>query len=563
MDIIDEFIEDAKPSNEPKEKSGIFELNNQYFVRKTDENGQSQTRRLTNFTIKIISSHYREGGILREIEFHHTNGKVSDRILIEPEKMYESFKPFLAKHGNHFWWGTVTDLTNLWYYLSQRDTGKVVHEPECIGWQKDTSLYMFGNITYLNDTTLSPDEYGTFWHKGKGIKPRSLNGDSTEGIPYINTEDLIDFNDLRQKLNDSMDEVMAGQCLGWCVSVLFMEEIFAKYKQFPFLFITGKRRSGKSTIAQWLTYLFGFSQAGRMWSDTTPVAMGRYLSYYSALPVWLDEYRNDPKYNKHTSMLRNIFNRQSSGKGMRESFGVREPIIRGTVIVSGEETPNDNALLTRCIVINMEERKRKATANHFNWFNDNQENLSNFTHTILINKHKHVEKLLADIEANKLVLSQKYDDRLSTNKAIIAAGFSLIYGEDKEFARALMENTRVENETQEEESAVSVFFNDIGALVFSKTISPNYWAEREGYLYIYFHGLYNEWAIDYRKRRGEPPFKLQSLRGYLAEEKGFVSLGVNCRMDDNSVRSCVKFHLEDCEEYIKQIAQKNTLKPNT
>lgn len=562
MDIIDELIEDAKPSNDVK--SGICEIKNQYFVRKIDENGQQQLRRLTNFTIEIISSHYRDGGILREVRFHHTDGRVSEPILIEPEKMFEGFRPFLAKHGNHSWWGSsATDLTNLWDYLYKRDTGKVVYEPECIGWQKDQSLYMFGNIAYQHDSTLSPDEYGTFWFKGKGIKPRSLNADSTEGVPFINTEDPIDLNLLRSKLNDSMDSVMAGQCLGWCVSVLYMEEIFAKYKQFPFLFITGKRRSGKSTIAQWLTYLFGFSSAGRMWSDSTQVAINRYVSYYSALPVWIDEYRNDAKYAGKLSMLRNVFNRQCAGKGMRESFGVREPIIRGTLIISGEETPNDNALLTRCIVINMEERRRKSSENHFNWFNNNSESLSYFTHKILTNKKNNLAKFLSDIEANKVVLSKHYDDRLSTNKAIIAAGFSLLYGDDPEFAKGLLESTRLDNETQEEESAVSVFFNDIGALVFSKTISPNYWAEREGFLYIYFHGLYNEWAIDYRKRRGEPPFKLQSLRGYLAEEKGFVSMSVSCRMDDNSVRSCVKFLLEDCQEYIKQIAQKNTLKPAT
>lgn len=553
MENIDQFIEE---STVEKSSNGIFEKNGEYYVRKIDEEGNPKIRRITNFTIKIISSHHRDDGIYREIAIK--GNKITARRMIAPTEMFDGFKSFVASCGNFSWWGNAMDLTNLWNHLYSQDEGKVIYEPECIGWQEDHSLFMFENVAFKGLETIKPDQHGTYWVDGTGIRPRSIStskSDIPEGLPFIITNRHLDIAELRSKLQDSMSPTLADHCLGWACSVLFMEEVFERFGNFPFLFITGKRRSGKSTIAEWLTYLFGFESAGRMWSDTTPIAISRYLGYYSSLPLWLDEYRNDSKYANKTGMLRNVYNRQTSGKGTRDGFNVREAKIRGTVIISGEETPDDNALLTRCVVIQMAESYR--TTNHFNWFTDNKRLLSNFTYQILSDKENTKKKFIENLVTNKESLSNKgFDERLSINKAVVATGFEHLFGEDKQFASSIFETATQDSKSQEEESAVSVFFNDIGALVFSKTISHNYWTIKDGFMYIYFHGLYNEWAIDYRKRRGEPPFKLQSLRGYLAEEKGFVTMSVNYRMDDNSVRSCVKFQIESCEEYIKQLAAK-------
>lgn len=553
MENLDAFIEEATTSSE-KPKSGIFEKNNKYYYCKIDDTGNPTYRKLSNFTITIIASHYREDGIYREIVFCQGEHK-SSKFLIAPESMFDRFKIFLSGCGNYSWWGNTIDLTNLWNYLYQRDTGKVIYEPDCIGWQEQYKIYMFENVAISDKgSILLPDNEGTYWLDGKGIRPRSLNikSDSIEGVPSLECTDTIDINTIRQMLSDTMEPSHADQCLGWCASVLFMEEIFHHFGNFPFLFISGKRGTGKSTIAQWLTYLFGLDGSGRMWSDTTQVAIGRYLSYYSALPMWLDEYRNDAKYSFKNGLLRDVFNRHVAGKGNRTGFGVREDRIRGTLIVSGEETPQDNALLTRCIIIPMTKHHRRV--NRFNWFSENRMLLSSFAFQILKNKHNTKDQYIKSLFANKESLSRLgFDERLSINKAIVATGFELLFGEDKSFASSLISNTKLDAQDQDEESAISVFFNDVAALLFAKSISENYLVNKDGFLYIYFHGLYNEWAIDYRQRRGEPPFKLQSLRGYMTDEPGYISSSINTRMNDGSVRSCVKFKTDEANSYIRQL----------
>lgn len=558
MENLNTFIEEAVSSNE-KHKSGIYERDNQYFYCKIDDNGNPTYRRLSNFIITIVASHYREDGIYREIVFTQGAHK-SGKFLIAPDAMHDRFKSFLSSCGNYCWWGNTIDLTNMWNYLYQRDTGKVIYEPDCIGWQEQYKIFMFENVAFRGDQILLPDSEGTYWLDGKGIRPRSLNitkSDSVEGVPSIETVDKINIATIREMLRDTMEPSHADQCLGWCASVLFMEEIFHHFGHFPFLFISGKRGTGKSTIAQWLTYLFGLDGSGRMWSDTTQVAIGRYLSYYSSLPMWLDEYRNDAKYSFKNGMLRDVFNRHVAGKGNRQGFGVREDRIRGTVIVSGEETPQDNALLTRCIIIPMSKHHRKI--NRFNWFSENRLLLSSFTFQILKDKPLNVDKYIKSLFANKESLSRLgFDERLAINKAIVATGFEILFGEDKSFASSLVETTQLDAKDQDEESAISVFFNDVAALMFSKSISENYIINKDGFLYIYFHGLYNEWAIDYRQRRGEPPFKLQSLRGYMTDEPGYLSSSINTRMSDGSVRSCVKFKIDEANNYIRQLIKESS-----
>ena len=519
---------------------------------------------ITNFTMEIISNHYRDEGIFREIVFIK-DGQRSRPILINPDDMWTNFQNYLSFCGEYLWRGNKNDLTNLWELLFSKSSGKTVLEPEFVGLQDDGS-FLFENIAIKKDKVITPDDNGTFWTGNEGIKPRSISAsrsEASEGIPYLVTNKDLDFELLRDKLSTSMNPSKALQCLSWCASVLYMEEVFAKYGAFPFLFITGKRRSGKSTIAEWLTNLFGFESAGRMWSDTTPVGMSRLLAYYSGLPLWLDEYRNDTKYATKIGMLRNVYNRQSSGKGTKDGFTVREAKIRGTCIITGEETPTDNALMSRCIVVEVTEKERNSSisthsssTNVYNWFTDNRRLLSNFTYKILRNKHLLAQDYLVKLSEYKDDLATVVDDRAAINSAVLAAGHFILFGEDKNFLNSLLQKTTTDKDTLEEESIVNVFFDDVAAMMFSGAVSSNYLVERDGFVYIYFQGLYNEWAIDYKKRRGEPPFKLQSLRSYLTQEQGFVSNSVSCRFgegSETSVRSCVKFNKEELPSYIKQL----------
>lgn len=548
---VNKFIDAITPSDHDKD---VYEDQGQYFAWRHFGKKRVPVS-ISNFTFRVLASHYTQEGVKREIVMTNIAGKSTSRILIEAADMKsDSFETFCQYHGNFQWTGTKPDLQFIWREIFMHDEGKIIHEPDCVGWMPDKSIFLFGNVAFKGENILTPDQDGIFWHKDIGINPKPVsvtNGKSeiSEGIPYLNTETHLDIDDLAQRLSGSIGHQNAMYCLSWCASSLYMEEVFAKFNSYPFLFIHGKRASGKSTIAEWLMALFGLEGGGKMASDTTSTALGRYLGYYSSLPVWVDEYRNEPKVMAKNGMMRNVYNRQSAGKATREGFGIREAKIRGTLIISGEETPTDNALYSRCITVSVTQADR--VVNNFNWFMDNKRLLSNFTFQLLKDKPARVDQYLNWLMSSKEALSKAIqDDRGATNSAVIYAGNKLLFGEG---ATLNITDKALEDKTsQDEESQVVIMFEDLCALQFKGQLKDDYAHIADGMIYLYFHGLYNEWQKDFRLRRGENPLKEQSIRGYLRSESGFMEIGVNQRIK-GKVCSCVVFDKDKAPTYIQQL----------
>jgi len=320
-----------------------------------------------------------------------------------------------------------------------------------------------------------------------------------------------------------------------------MEEIFAAYNCFPFMFLTGRRGSGKSTIAEWVMNCFGVETGGKTASDTTPVAIQRYLSYYSSMPVYIDEYRNSKQIIAKNGFLRNVYNRQSSGKGIKSTFGVREGKVRGTLLVVGEETPEDNALLTRCIVINVLERRRSA--NHFAWFQNHRPGLSYLAYHILTHKKEILPHFMEDVaQGKKLFVKQGLDDRMALNYSIIGSGYSALFGElPKDFQDHLADTSVLVKAEYDGEHIMKIFWEDLLALQSTGKLRFDLWdAKDPDRLFLYFSGLYSIWASEYRNIHGTDPFKIGAIRKYIQEEPGFLELDRVKRIN-GKLRRCVVF----------------------
>ncbi len=559
---FEELPEEAREIIRKKEKKRYFKshvfVDFGCYVARRQAGKKEWEERISNFTIKIVATHETSDGLIREMQFVNESGRSTSFFAIKPEDMMsaDSFGAFCLRHGNYVWYGKKEDLLILWEMEFLSDSGRHIIEPDCIGWLDEKKIWMFGNVAYMDDKQLRPDAHGIFWTEKYGIKVSALSVSSgksiiSEGVPYLNLADP-ELDVIRTKFSESIGSFEAKTCLGWCCAVLFMEEIFKSYGCFPFLFITGLRRSGKSTVAEWLMNLYGLENSGKQAADTTSVAIQRYMSYYSSLPLFVDEYRNDAKVTPKNGLFRNAYNRQSAGKGIKSEFGIREAKIRGTLIIAGEETPEDNALLTRCVVVHVTERKR--TVNNFDWFMRNRSKLSTFTHYVLGHRKELVSKFMDRLTIDKTeIYGHVADDRLAINRAAVSAGHWLIYGDDEEFSSQFANDLTTTKEEHERENAVSMFFRDVQALAFDSKLSlDNYWRVADGKIHIYFHGLYNVWSKDYASRRSSTAFKMDSIRSYLKFETGFLDSNVNYRLDDK-VRSCVVFDEKLSPEYIRDL----------
>lgn len=514
---------------------------------------------ISNFTIKILATHDTAEGIIREVLMINEGGDRSKSFSLISSDMSsaDSFSTFCLGRGNFIWRGNKDDLCTIWESEFLDDDGRLIIEPDHIGWIESKKMWLFGNVVIQDGKELRPDDNHIFWTDKHGIKPVSISVSSgknyiSEGLPYLHLGP-IDMLDVKKRFCDTMGDMNAYMCLGWITAVLFLPEVFQAYGCFPFLFITGRKGSGKSHIAEWLMNFYGLENCGKQAEDTTPVALTRYLGYYSSLPVFMDEYRNTKQITYKNGMLRNVYNRQSSGKGVKANFGVREAKIRGTMILSGEETPEDNALLTRCITVLISEKNRHT--NHFNWFMANKLKFSSHVLTILRRKHELVDSFLRELNLGKEYLVKKgADDRTAINYAIVAAGYAAGFGENVDFARWISTEANRAQEEYQLEHAAETFLEDLIYMKVKNLINDNFWDVHDGKIYLYFHGMYIIFSQQYRQTRGIEPFKESAIRDYMKEYPGFLTASCNHRIN-GLLKKCIVFDEETAPEQIKAITE--------
>lgn len=551
-------------------RSKIQKQFNRYIVTKNTRQGSIDIA-ISNFVMRVVATHDTPDGVKREVEFTNEFGRRSSSFTVPHESMAsgDAFRAFALSKGDFIWRGGTDDLLTIWESeFLMMDEGRYIIESDHIGWIEKKKLWLFGNVAIKADgTEIYPDTNGIFWLEKEGVKPVPLTiasgkHSSMDGMPYLHTTPPVDIMEVREKLSESIGGNEAAILLGWISAVPFMEEIFATYRSFPFFFVTGRWQSGKSTIAEWAANFFGIEDAGKSISQTTAVAIQRSLAYYSCLPVCLDEYRNTKDVIYKNGFLRNVYNRQSAGKGVRDSdFALRDAKVRGTLIIAGEETPKDGGLLSRCIVLFVSRANRKV--NHFSWFMKNRTRFSSHFLGILKRKTSLVNDFMRSVEEWKKFFTddaQGINDRTALNYATVVAGYTIIFGDDINFANWIAKETKNVQVEHSEEQAVSIFLDDLLALRTRKLIDDHYWCVSSNKIYLYFHGLHQIWSQEFRKSRGEEAFKEGSIRAYLKEEPGFLESSVQWRIRGD-LKKCMVFSVEKASDDIRNLIEDTVIGP--
>lgn len=488
---------------------------------------------ISNFTIKIVAAYQTPGGIIREIRFINEFQEASEICILEPSDMTEDkFKTFCYSQGNYVWRGTQSDLSFIWEQEFLDNTSKFIIEPDHVGWSSAHKIWLFDNIAITQDgRQIKPDDNRIIWTDRCGMRAISLNiGQTSEGnVPRLSTSP-VDLQEVKKHFAEALGEMEAKICLGWISAIPFMEEVYRRCEFFPFLFIAGKRGSGKSTVANWLMGLAGVDVSAKAASDTTSVAIQRYLSYYSNLPVFIDEYRNTQGVIEKNGFLRSAYNRQSAGKGIKANFGIREAKIRGTLLIAGEETPTDNALKDRCIVVDVVRSNRKN--NPAAWFSSQKTKLSYYFYDLLTRKPQLTAQFLRVLDEGIQFLSAKeIDDRPAAQYSIIAAGYAVTFGEeDKSFVSQLVDRSVQVNVERDQQHSAAMFIEMIANILMdggqdADAIRKHIVVD-ETDIYLHISGLYQIWSKYYRNVRGENPFNLETMYKNLKDEPGFLAHSV-------------------------------------
>lgn len=503
-------------------KSPIRREFNKYVITNNKGDNSWETT-ISNFVIDIKSSFFTPDGVIRNVQFVNEYGERSDIFPLTPTDMagLNEFKKFCFGKGNYVFEGTSSDLLNVWKFEFLRDMGELIYMPDCIGYQEDEHLWLFGNMAIKRGKVYRPDNDGIIWIDNKGYKPQSLQissrGEAMEdAIPALK-EKPVDLSQLADRLKQTIGGYEAYIGMGWAIATIFSKDIFQKYKCMPILFPHGKRESGKSTFMRWIMSFFGVEIDGVGIAETTQNYIARALSYYSSLGCWFDEYRNEYKVIQKDGFFRSAYNRQMSGKGTATAFQAKGFSVRAAVAISGEELPKDNGLFTRLVPLQISSYRRDRT--WFDWLQKHCSSFSYFTYYLLLNYDKLLPRVMKTIaELKEALLEKDITDRTAENWAICAGAFWAVVLQDEAFIHWVEETCQDIKRTGENEHMLNQFLTDLGILFSNGELDKRFIGIRNNVLYLWFAGVYGSWAKYYRNKTGREPFDEQSIRKYIQEE---------------------------------------------
>lgn len=512
-----------------------------YEAVRTGKGGAETMAPISNFILNVVATYRTAEGVIRDVRLVNELGENSGIFSIKGEEMQDAaaFNSFCYNHGNFMWWGTKDDLREVWKDEFIKDDGRHIYEPDHVGWVESERVWLFQNVAITDDgKEYHPDKNGIFWINSKGIKPVALQiGYGRNGIPeglpslYLHEFDVKEFMD---RLADTIGREQMLVVMGLVSAMPFMEEIHDLHGCFPFLFFDGKRGSGKSSIAEWVASLAGMPNAGRMASDTTSVAVQRYLAYYSCLPFFIDEYRNEKKVKDKDGLFRNIYNRQGAGKGIKANFGIREAKIRGTLIFAGEDVPTDNAFSARCMEVFVSENQREGRANHYNWMMANQEKFSRHFYNVLKAKPALQGRFQTELQQNVDHLRSMKDlnPRVAVNYSIVVTALDVVLGiKDRAFAEWILVQARRVKKESDKTHALAEFLEGLVYLKQTKEIDEHFYdytmADKK--IWLWFDGAMNKYMEHFTRINRELTFSKEAIRKYLKDDKSFLAAGKNHR----------------------------------
>ena len=526
----------------------FYKRGNKYYTKKMLKDNVVQEEKLSNFVVQHKNTIIKDGEVFREVYLKNDLYDISETFILSAKECsnYKDFKSRCLSRGDYMWYGSERMFNNVIEGLFLEHDSNPIHiidhcgrNDVVQGWVFDNVILKDNGAVLMKDTS---EDARTFHDKGASYRTLPLR--SGGSIPSLNM-DPIYIEEVWYHLNQAWGlEGIEG--LAFVISTLFSNEVFKVTQAFPFLMLHGEREAGKSAMTDILAAIAGFpkEQSAQNIVDTTNVALGRIMNYYSSLPVRFDEFRNDDqKTQVKTSVLRSFYNRQGTSKGLRESFGIREVNVRACFILTGEEPPDDPALFSRVIPLHIRGLKNAVTSNSMKWLYENINKLSYITYYILKDYAENVKRFKNDFLSTivgikeLMVNSPTYNPRAINHYAMMIAALTFVMTpEQLETYKSPLYNKLTSNtKRQEDESVVIRFFSDVFAMKHmnepvTKYINQPMMEKRYGV--IYTKAIYDLYA-QYKQRHGglKQLFSERTVKDYLKGKPYCLAASMLARVD--------------------------------
>lgn len=574
--VVSEVV--VRSEDEPTQNK-IFEQEGSYWKVKYRE-GNAYPFKVSNFLIILKNVYICNHERIREIVVIREDGKRSRPIIINSETKVslKLFRTFVANAVDASWYGTEEDLIYVWETVYSKKEEKCVYIPSHIGHLPEHHGWIFRD-SFITSTgaTIVPDSEGIMWVAGSdsGLKPGSLHQDASirgklDDVPRLNSEFSKEerwemLKGFSQNLSNNLGNTgQALLMLGWCYANVFSDDIFDKYRCFPFLFLWGRHGKGKTNIIKWLLSLFGTDEIGY---TTIPqlksgVGFSRKIGWMASLPVAVDEVRVDQETLAFYGTFRSWYNRVGRVIAAEKSTNIRTTEVRTNFIFGGQDVFTDLATRTRCVPIQISTQGRELEIS-YRWIESRLQDLSCIGYDWIERSHLVNKKsLFSEVDAlHRKLIEEGCESRTSINWAIVGT-FAEILREklfpEFDFQKYLISEALVDTTEQGTESIAIQFLNVVERLQVgrekAKITRDHIIVDKEGMLHIWLNGVVQIVLAERQETR--EGFSKTAIRAALREESYYKGEARTVMGIEEANRRVMVFRTlgEDIPEVVQNIA---------
>lgn len=428
---IEKYIKDI-------ENYQMFMANNQIWIMKKNKEAKHSFYCVSNFAISILQHLQDEKYPIKLIRLKNTQN--SERVFDIPADAINTLTKLdnvLSNQGNYRFYGNLADFNLIKRYLLEKmGTGKKI---EVLGWQDKGNFWAWNNkINLCDGKSLKIDKYGCFAYQNKSYYIPSANTFNEDNEYHYEAQKKFIYIRSSNNIKDFISKVIEvhGQvgisAILFTISSLFSDIIFKKAEGIPMLFLYGRMSSGKTQLAYCCQAFLGIAQPPLNLENgvSTKVAQIRELAQFKNGISHLAEYK--PGNKDLDGTIKGIFDRNGYKRGVKESSRGTDVVpIESTAIITGNFYPNDEALISRLIWLEMQTNERSDNdKKNFNDLKKLIENgVSSFSDDLLSKRSFYETDFYKNYNAGKL----KLPNIIGTNISRLTDNLSMLYSTFKIF----------------------------------------------------------------------------------------------------------------------------------
>lgn len=315
-----------------------------------------ELRPISNYSIEIIQhmAHEKFPKKLMRIENTFGETRIFD-VMSDEINTIRGLDNAVTRQGNYLFWGDEKHFQALRKKLfAEMGKGAMIEQ---LGYQNEGFWVTNSHIINRDGSVIKIDDYGVYKTADASYYIPSANRNYRNNDFKFSPQKkvVLQFSDvsLEEYLSLIYNVHRQHSITGilYTIASVFSDLVYDRLKGFPLEFLHGKPSTGKDNMIMACQAIFGHPQAPLNLGNgaSTMKAQIRKFAQFRNMVVNLSEYRRgDKRLNEY---LKGLWGRDGYERGNIDSqFGTDTMPILSGVYITGNDYPDDDALISRCIV---------------------------------------------------------------------------------------------------------------------------------------------------------------------------------------------------------------------